>query len=159
MISVERIRDPGLVIQAVTHPRVWPHSSDDFSPPPDEIGRCIDVANHIYVGCWAVDEYLGCYLFVPINRILYDVHTMLLPSAWGATGNRCAEATLKWVWDNLPSKRLTTSVPDNNPLALRYARRVGFEDYGYSPRSIQKGGVLLGQYLLGLDRPHIQGER
>jgi len=153
MISVERIRDPGLVIQAVTHPRVWHHSSDDFSPSVADMAQYIDCERQMWLGCWHGEEYLGCFLFQPHNHVLWEVHTVLLPIAWGALSSACAAAALEWVWSNLPAKRLVTSVPENNPLALRFAQRSGFDGYGFNPGAIQKNGKLLGLHMLGITKP------
>lgn len=143
--------------QALCHPRVYPHSSDDFSPPPEEISQHIDCEKQLYVGCEFGGVFLGCFLFAPHNHILYEVHTMLLPAAWGPTALLCARAAQEWLWRETPARRLVTSVPGDNVLALRFAQKCGFVEYGLNPRSIQKGGILLDQHLLGTDRP-AQGE-
>lgn len=150
MINVARITQRELVIQAMTHPRIWPSSSDDFSPPANEVA--VDVNGQIYLGCWN-SQYLGCFLFHPHNTVLWECHTMLLPAAWGPQAVDCSLVALEWVWANLPTKRLITSVPANNIMALRFARKCGFVEFGINPRSIQKGGILMDQHMLGIDCP------
>ena len=156
MIRCDRLSDASLVLRAMTHPRVWSWSSDDFSPAVMDMAPHIDCGLQVWLGCWGGDEYLGCFLFQPHNHILWEVHTVLLPNAWGARALACAAAALEWVWSSLPAKRLITSVPENNTLALRFAQRSGFEGYGFNPGSIQKNGKLLGLHMLGISNP---GER
>lgn len=156
MITVDRIQNRELVIQALMHPLVWPNSSDDFSSSPEEIEKRIDIDSHIYVGCWLpTNEYAGCYLFYPHNTVLWECHTMLLPRAWGPSAIECAEEAKKWLWSNTLAQRLITNVPEINILALRYARKCGFVEFGFNPNSIQKNGKLIGQYMLGINHPSI----
>lgn len=151
-VRVEQLFDARLIDETMRHPRIYPHIKDDFCPekaydfvPP------IDDA-HTYVGAYRGDEYLGLFLLHPHTHILWEVHTCLLPVAWGSTALKCTTACAQWVWDNTPCQRLITAVPEGNELALRLARRSGMGEYGVNPKSFARGGVLISQTLLGMNR-------
>lgn len=136
--------DKELIFNTVTHPRIWPSISDDFcsieSYAPSEAGLWIAI------DC---DGYAGCFWLHAENSTTYQIHTCLLPSMWGRSAE-AANLAVRWVFENTPCKKIITLVPTNNPLALRLAKRCGFEIEGVVTKSIQKDGVLLDQTLLGI---------
>jgi RimJ/RimL family protein N-acetyltransferase len=98
-------------------------------------------------------EVLGCFLLVQQTPIVTEIHTALLPAAWGARARAAAQGIVLWLWANTECERLITSVPAYNRQALKYAQRAGMTQYGVNPRSYKKRGALVDQILLGLSRP------
>jgi RimJ/RimL family protein N-acetyltransferase len=145
----ERTRDYDLVRQIMTDPRVWPHISDDLAPAPTDF-RPLECEAVWYVLVIGAGEVLGLFAFVPQNSVCWEVHTCLDPRAWGATGARAARELPAWIWANTPCRRIVTSVPAYNRLALRFARAAGMQEFGVNPRSYLKNGELQDQVLLGL---------
>jgi RimJ/RimL family protein N-acetyltransferase len=78
---------------------------------------------------------------------VFECHTALLPSAKGKSTEIGKEA-LEWVFKNTEATKIITSVPENNPMALRMALKSGFKIYGNKPDSFLKHGKLLSQTLL-----------
>lgn len=100
---------------------------------------------------WVRVEDYGVFLLTRMNLILYEVHTALLPAAKGMAVDIGKEA-LVWAFANTEAKRIITSVPVNNPLALRFAKAVGFIQYGVNEKSFQKDGELIDQIMLGVSK-------
>ncbi len=145
--------DRDLIRMVVTHPAVYKHVSDDFSPPPEEYEPHPGMQ---YVSVWDKGELLGMWIFQPHNAVCYEVHTCLLPCAWGERGQRAAREMAHWIFAHTPCKRIITNVPVSNRLALRFARAAGMTEFGVNKRSIAKGGQLEDQILLGLSPEEVQ---
>lgn len=154
MITFERTGNAELVRQIMTHPQIWPHISDDCSPTAEEFQPIMHrhfwyiLARHE-----DTDTLLGLWLFTPQNGVCWEVHTCLLPVAWGMLGQSAARALPAWIWENTPCRRIITNVPAGNPLALQFAQRAGMKVYGVNEGSYLKHGVLRDQTCLGLSKP------
>jgi hypothetical protein len=152
MINFERSFDYELVRQIITHPRLYPHLSDDHSPPPDEYQP------QRHPAIWYVivrddDELLGLWMFVPQNGVCWEVHTALLPCAWGERGQLAARLLPTWIWHASHCRRIVTNVPVTNRLALHFAYQAGMRVFGVNEASYQKNGVLHDQVMLGISKP------
>lgn len=141
-----------LVRAVFVHPKIYPAISDDFSPAPLNF----EPARHpslLYLIARDYAELLGVWMLAPQNAISCEVHTALLPTAWGVRAGKAAKAAIEWVWENTGCQRLWTAVPAYNRSAILFARRAGFEQFGINKRCFQKGGKLYDQILLGTSRP------
>ena len=148
-MTFERTTDYELVRRVVTHPRIWPGASDDFSPPAEE-WRPIEHEALWYVAVRDGEEFLGLFVFVPASPVCWEVHTCLLPCSWGERAVQAAREVAEWIWLNSGCRRITTAVPAFNRLAHRLARRAGMREYGRNLKSYMKHGKLHDQILLGL---------
>jgi hypothetical protein len=152
-IRIEPITDEVLIGMTLRHPRIFPHIRDDGCPNAESLQAVLSESLS-YLGVYKGDRYLGLFLVHPHNLVLHEVHTCLLPEAWGATALHAAKALIAWVFANTPCQRLVTSVPEGNLLALRLARQAGMYEYGCNPRSLMRDGVLLSQTLLGIGKDY-----
>lgn len=151
MISFAPTRDEELIKAVVTHRRIYPHISDDFTDDPS-LWEMPENENITYLCAYDGEELLGMWVLIPENTICWDVHTCLLPSAWGSRAIQAAKAAIDWVWKNTACVRLTTHVPEYNVLALRFAESAGMTKFGFNDASYQKKGKLWGQHLLGISK-------
>ncbi len=72
------------------------------------------------------DELLGIFILAPQSAVCWEIHTRLLPTAWGAKARAAAQGVTRWAWANVPGcRRIVTSVPAQNRLAIRFAERAG----------------------------------
>lgn len=161
MITFERSEDYELIRQILTHPRLYPHLSDDFSPAPGEY-RPQEHPAIWYVIVRDVDEgreeLLGLWMFVPTNGVCWEVHTALLPIAWGERGQIASLMLPPWIWEHTHCRRIITNVPSSNRLALHFALKAGMRIFGVNEASFLKHGVLCDQTLLGISRPPAAAE-
>jgi len=144
--------DMELVRSVLTHPKIYPHIVDDGCPPASEYIPQ-DLPTVWYVRVDDDGEFLGLFVFTRESTATWEVHTCLLPVAYGLRAWAAALTVVEWLWANSPAHRLITKVPETNRLALKLAERAGFERYGLNPKSFLKFGVLLDQILLGVSRP------
>ena len=151
-MTFERTTDAALIRCVLTHPRIWGAISDDGSPPVEEFQPVICDALW-YVAVHDGAELLGLFLFTPLNTALWEVHTCLLPHSWGDRALQAAREISTWVWANTQMRRVITSVPAYNRLALRLAKEAGMVEYGINPQSFLKGGKLHDQHMLGISPP------
>ncbi len=153
VFTFHRSTDWPLIRSIMTHPRVWPHISDDCTGPAEQF----TLVEHELVAYIVVEEDekpLGLFLLEQHNGVHAEVHTCLLPVAWVRDSRAIATQAVAWLWENCPQlERLTTTVPQNNTLALRFAQALGMVEYGVNPSSVKKGGRLVNQVLLGMSRP------
>lgn len=150
-MTFENSRDWSLIKQIVTHLKVYPLVSDDFSPLPEK-WEPIDCAAAHYIVVRDDGIVLGLWAFYEHSPIVWNVHTCLLPIAYGERARRASRAMAAWIWANTKCLRLITEVPESNRLALRFARMAGMVEYGFNPQSYLKGGVLEGVHLLGMSK-------
>lgn len=152
MLHFERTTDYGLVRQVMTHPKLYPWCTDDASPaageyvPPEHAGVW-------YVLVKDAGELLGLFAFVPQNGICWELHTRLLPCAWGPRALEALQGVIAWLWANTSCRRLVTNVPTFNRLALRFGRAAGLIEFGLNEKSFLKHGVEYDQVLLGATKP------
>jgi RimJ/RimL family protein N-acetyltransferase len=155
MITFERTQDLELVREILTDPKVYPHVTDDGSPAAAEFTP-IDHPSIWYVlvrdQLCGYDQVLGLFMFVPQGAACWEVHTCLLPIAYGRRAAAAAAGAAEWIFEQTECRRIVTSVPAYNRLALRFARQAGMTQYGVNPNSFLKKGKLHDQVLLGLSK-------
>jgi RimJ/RimL family protein N-acetyltransferase len=148
----EQARDMEIVRQIVTTPAIFSAASDDGCAPREEFRPPSHCA---YAIARAKDGLLlGCYGLEPRNSVLIEIHTCLLPAAWGRSVE-ISTAFLDWLWANSNCMRITTRVPTFNRLALRLAKSCGMLEFGRDVKSFQKRGMLHDEILLGISRPRV----
>jgi RimJ/RimL family protein N-acetyltransferase len=161
VITFERCSDLELIRSILTHPRVYPKISDDFSPPASDY-RPVSAGLVWYV--LAKDVYdeitdtLGLWLLHQQNGVCWEVHTALLPCAWGEPGLEAARMLPDWIWSHTPCRRIITNVPSTNRLALHFAVKAGMKVMGINPASWLKDGMLCDQIMLGIS-PQLEEKR
>jgi len=155
-ITFARCSNLALIRAILTHPLVYPHISDDGSPPAEDY-QPIEHPAIWYVLVRDVtpeqEDLLGLWMFTPQNAVCWEVHTALLPIAYGERALEAARKLPEWIWNNTPCRRIVTSVPSMNRLALRFAVKARMEYYGTNKASFLKNGVLWDQECLGISAP------
>ena len=151
-MTFERTTNWALIKSIVTHPKIYPHVSDDSSPQAEQW----EPARHESI--WYVivrddDELLGMWMIATHNAVLGEIHTCLLPNAWGEKARKAAKELGAWVWENTPFLRITTEVPEYNRLAMRFAKLAGMAEFGRNPKSFLRHGKLWDVVLLGISKP------
>lgn len=141
MFTFERTFDTSLIKRCITHPRVYWRVSDDFSPPVEDFEP--PIRDHIwYVSVHYGRHLLGLFGLIRQSPILWELHTCLLPWAWGKTARQIFPEFLNWVWENTTCERLITSVPDCNRAALSIAPEWGFKPWGVNEKAYKKSNLL-----------------
>jgi RimJ/RimL family protein N-acetyltransferase len=153
-MTIEPTTDRELIRLAMVHPRVYPSISDDFSPAPQDFQPHIGPGT-LYLAVYDGDNYLGCFLFVQWSPVMFEVHTCLLPAAYGAKATEAAKAAAEWMFHHTTCRRIITHVPQYNRLALRFAERAGLTQCGRNYQSYQKDGRLHDLIMLGLSKESI----
>lgn len=150
MVKCERTFDLPLVRATMTHRRIYPHVSDDGSPSADDFSP-IDSPLVYYL---AMDdgEHLGIFMLYPHNTVCFEVHTCLLPKAWGEKARQCTREGMHWMFENTSCRRIITNIPEYNRLALKLALDSGMSRFGTNPKSFMKNGTLYDQIMLGISK-------
>lgn len=153
MLSFERTRDIELITRIATHPKIWDKITDDGCPDLDKYVPAIHESIW-YVLVRKDSEPAGVWMLYPQGLACAELHVCLLPSLWGKLGSLQAfKGMLDWAWHYTHFARLEAKVPAYNRLAYRYALRAGLVEYGVSPKSFMKNGILHDQILLGICKP------
>ena len=167
MIQFNRSHDYNLIRQILTHSRVYDKISDDYSPSRDEY-RPIEhdaiwyvVARQAFPAAEGIEprepDLLGLWMFHPLNGICWEVHTALLPIAYGVPGHQAARLLPAWIWENTPCRRIVSTVPTTNRLALHFAVDAGMKMWGINEASWLKNGMLCDQVCFGISAPQETG--
>jgi RimJ/RimL family protein N-acetyltransferase len=156
MIFFMRSTDYDLIREIMTHKAIYRHIADDSSPAAEDYYPVESDQVWYVVVRDIVDsdvQVLGLWMFVPQNGVCWDVHTCLLPAAWGERAHAAARMLPSWIWEHTPCRRIVTSVPSNNRLALHFATEAGMTIFGVNRASYLKCGVLHDQVCLGISKP------
>lgn len=153
-MTFERTQDYSLIRRIMAHPRVYPHITDDACPPVEEF-HPVESPEIWYVVVRAGEQLLGMWCFFPQNHVTWEVHTCLLPAAYGEIGREAAKRMASWIWQNTPCRRIITNVPAFNRLALKFAKAAGMVEFGRNERSFLKNGELHDQIMLGLSKEEV----
>lgn len=151
-IEFERTFDLDLVRMIATHPKIWPHISDDGAGKAEDY-RPADHPSIWYVTVLRDRELMGLWAFMPENSVCWSMHTLLLPHSWGKFSHEALPKLFRWMWDNTTCRRIVGTAPVTNRLVINFVKSAGMAEYGLNPASYLKNGVLLDQVLLGISRP------
>lgn len=153
MITVKPIHDMEIVKKAITAPSVWKFAADDLSGCPDSFTPKTEA---FYLGSWEEDDgctrFLGMFMCSPITGTVVDLHTCLLPAAWGEKAKECAHVTREWIWANTPYTKITGAIPANNRALLKFTKDVGMREYGVCRDAWLKGGKTWDLILVEINK-------
>jgi RimJ/RimL family protein N-acetyltransferase len=151
-VTFKRSLDFPLIGAIMRHEKLY--QADDFGPAREEFTPREDPAIwYVLVEDADAGEVLGLFVLAPVNAICWEIHTRLLPCAWGRRAAEAARGILEWIWAQTPCRRVVTSIPEHNRLAVRFAAQAGLRRFGLNQRSYQKHGILLDQILMGVSKP------
>jgi RimJ/RimL family protein N-acetyltransferase len=132
----------------MTNPRLWDWlSSDDagaaadFTPDP----------SWLYLAVHDADELLGVFCVAPRNSVCCEVHTCLLPCAWGGRARTIYRLGLIYLRATTNYRKVIGNIRTTNRLALRIAEGAGLKRIGLNRRCALKNGELIDQWILGLE--------
>lgn len=149
-MEVYRTNDLDYVRSVLTHPKIWRHIVDDGNGLPDEFN--VPDSDSIY---WLVPNDgsdLGVFMVHPVNNFMFEVHTALLPEAYGDKAKIAAKKLIEWVFENTQCLKLITHVPEYNRLAYKFALNAGMKEEGLITKSFMRNGKLIDQYVLGIGK-------
>lgn len=149
-MRIERTFDRDLIRAIITHPKIYPHVSDDSSAPADSFQP--PMHDSIYYLMPIDNEVMGVFMMVPVNAITFEVHTCILPEYWGKKAAEAARLCAEWMFAHTPCRKIITHVPAYNRLAYRFARQAGMTEEGRIKDSFLKNGQVYDQHLLGLSK-------
>jgi RimJ/RimL family protein N-acetyltransferase len=139
----------------MVHPRIWPHISDDYCGDWQEFQPVMD--DRLY---YLTPEHdgrrVGVFFLHPHSHIVYEIHTAVLPTYWGPVAVRAARDAMRWMIWHTPCRKIVTSVPFDNHLALKFAKRVGMIPEGTNRASYHHNGELIDQHMLGITMEEIK---
>lgn len=158
MITFERSFNYELIRQIITHERIWPHVSDDFSPPPSEYRPLeSDVVWYVLGRDIRPDSpdgrIIGLWVFHPHNAVCWEMHLQVLPWAWGPVGSEAGREVIEWFWEQTICQRIIGIVPASNRLALHFMLKTGMRIFGVNEASFRKDGNLIDQICFGISKP------
>ncbi len=148
-MKLTRTHDMALVECLMRHPQVWPHLHDDGTP---EDWAPIDHDALYWMLVTEGGAPVGVFLVHPVNSYCYEMHTCLLPEAWGPTAGRAARLLGDWAFGETPCRKMITNVPAYNRLALRFAKMGGMRQEGTNRASFMRDGKMLDQIALGVTK-------
>ena len=151
MITVAPTQDMREVHRIFTDPSVWPFIHDDGAPAVDE-WQPMEADCITYLAVRQDGELCGCLMLYPINHVLYELHSAMLPHARGEGSMETARQMLTWLWANTPATSLMTWVPAYNRPAAIAAKRAGFIERTRLPAAYLKDGTYHDLILFGVGK-------
>ena len=144
-------QDYAIANRIIHHRDIYPMITDDYADP-----------NHTQLGTffltqptiWLVHPSEHVLLMtVPRTMVVHEVHTMIEPEGRGKQAVKDVQAAAKWYFENEGRcEKIITYVPFHNKPAYSFAKIVGMKDEGVCTKSFKKNGVLLDQWVLGLEK-------
>lgn len=148
-VVLTRTRDMDLVEQIARHPKVWPHLHDDGTP---EDWAPFDHDSVHWMLVLVEGTVMGAFLVHPHSAYCYEMHTCMLPAAWGAVAAKGAQLLLEWAFTQTPCEKMGTRVPEYNRAALRFALAGGMTHEGVNRASFKRNGRMIDQIMLGITK-------
>lgn len=147
---IEQCRDAKLINSIVTHPKIYPHITDDFFPPPEEFNSeaFLNVDGVYILTPKEGDRVYGAFQVVRHTGVLFEMHTCLLPEC--KVKLDCAKALVSWVFTNTTCRKLFTWA--HSKKYYDFVLKAGFVEEGVCQKSFIKNGVLLDQHLMGMGK-------
>lgn len=135
----------------MAHSALYDAGADDYAPTREAFRPRTDEAIY-YVRVDDGAGYLGLFVLAPQSAVCWEIHTRLLPCAWGDRALEAMRGIVAWAFaGGAPGcRRITGAVPRENRLAIRFALRAGFQLFGVNEKSYLKNGRLTDQILLGV---------
>ena len=150
-MTLERTVDYPLLNELLRNAGLYYWISDDFSPTAEEA----KVAEHTalwYILARDEGRILGFWRLNPQTGACWELHTVM---PLDASAQVAMKQLFEWLWGETEITRIVTNVPSFNRVALRFARRVGFKQYGVNEKSYRKNGIYHDQVLFGVTRPGV----
>lgn len=154
-MTFERSHDWELIKSIVTHPSVYSGISDDGSPPAEQWNPK-EYPLVQFVIARDGNEILGLWALAPQTSACWEVHTCLLPNAYGKRAHQAVMEFEDWVWNNTKAMRVVTDVPEYNRVALRFSLNAGLKQFGLNPKAYMKNGKLHDVIMLGISKPGVE---
>lgn len=129
--------------------RVWSASTDDGAPDWRDWTPGAD-ERILYIVAIDRGDIVATFTLLPQNTVCYEIH---VTQAFGRQAARAHREIFAWAFEHTPAKRIVASIPADNPVAIRAARRAGMREYGTNPASFLRGGELQDQILFGVSKP------
>lgn len=151
MFHFERTADYGLVNIILSNPRAYDLVVNDSAPPLAEFEAL--PGNYTPVICRSEDGMLvGLFVLAPTQPKIAEVHFCFTPrSRWKMAS--AGRAFLEWAWRETPFLWLLGPCPSYNTLALRTARRCGFEPAWEEHPNLRKNGQPFSLIVTAVRRP------
>jgi RimJ/RimL family protein N-acetyltransferase len=86
-------------------------------------------------------KYLGCFTLSPVNESTFEIHTTLLPVAYGSA-IKIGSELISWIKGNLQIEKLKTLCSTQNTLICRLATKNGFIKTVKSDKTWNIDGVV-----------------
>ena len=144
-----RTEDLDTIDYVLKHPKIRGSIGDDVTSKMD-----IDypISENVYYLAEVSSEVLGMFVFYPQNSVTFEGHFAVLPGLYGKNAIRAGLEAIDWIFGNTECLKINGVTPHYNPLALRYAQKLGFKKEGVNCKSILKDGKLHDQTFFGLER-------
>lgn len=151
-IVVEPTTDRDAIYRVCCHPRIFPHISDDYIADPKD-WTPPESPSIRYLLASDDQGAFGFGAFLARTWTCWESHIGFLPRSYGGDARKSFERMIRWMWENTTATRLVGEIVRSNTLAIRFARRAGFEVYGINRKSYLRGGILHDQVCLGISKP------
>lgn len=146
-MKLERTRDMKKVAAILSHPAIFRHVGDD------SVLSCEPIDHDAFFWMLVTEgEPIGVFLVHAHNSACYEMHTSILPQAWGEKAAIAAQMLLDWAFNGTPCKKMITAVPAYNRAALRFAKAGGMKQEGINRKSFLHDGELIDQIMLGITK-------
>ncbi len=149
MFTYELTADLQLARSLLVNKQCYRRMANDSAPPPEDLTVLHDETIR-YVVAQEEDYNVGLFLLKSLGGY-HEVHFCIAPAAWGCSVE-IGQGFLEWVWKNTDLHFLLGPVPSYNRLALKLAKRCGFQEFATCPGGTRRG-VPFSLILLSITRP------
>ncbi len=152
MITVAQTTSVGLIQAFLSHPDIYPDSSDDGTPAPADLAPSVGDGLYwliAYLSKSARGKSVGVFFFHRSTSTTFEFHVGILKPYRGAIGYQAGRLALEWMAQHTGVRKVICWVETDAPHVYAYVKALGFDREGKSTGSIQHQGVLKDRYLMG----------
>jgi RimJ/RimL family protein N-acetyltransferase len=148
MIDIELCIDEKTIKDILTTDGLYDIIKDDGSPSKESLK--IDTSwFHLLIKRDGIT--IGLAQFHSINSSTLVGHINMLPKVWGQRIDEGPKKALQWIKQHTHCKKVIAFIPEECKHVLKAAERYGLKQEGFIDKSIQRNGVLMGQYVMGIN--------
>lgn len=104
-----------------------------------------------YVSAFVAGEFVGAYLVIRYTDTEYEVHSLLMKSAIGAS-RELGRLILRWVFANPGVMRVTGHVREGLESNRNHCLKMGMRLEGFRRDAVRVNGEPKGIYVMGITR-------
>lgn len=104
-----------------------------------------------YISAWVDNVFAGSFLIIRFSKTEIEAHS-LLKKEFIPYSRELGKETLRWLFNQEDTLRVTTFIPSYLKSAMNYVKKIGFKEEGIKRDATTKDGKITDIHLFGITK-------